>query len=190
MAPGPVEGRGIEERWAGLTTMSPTVMSSWWPLCVGCPSLPSASWVSRGAHLLLPGPWGHTRPGAVSVQSRAVGAPEPAVQPLAWLQAGARPACRLLGGSPRPARVGAGCMYPHCHGCHAASGASGGQAPPRGVRMGVPCSPRPLPESSLCVREPRLPHPSIRPLSALMCPLHSTLRLHVEEFSLDSSVSQ
>lgn len=190
MAPGPVEGRGIEERWAGLTTMSPTVMSSWWPLCVGCPSLPSASWVSRGAHLLLPGPWGHTRPGAVSVQSRAVGAPEPAVQPLAWLQAGARPACRLLGGSPRPARVGAGCMYPHCHGCHAASGASGGQAPPRGVCMGVPCSPRPLPESSLCVWEPRLPHPSIRPLSALMCPLHSTLRLHVEEFSLDSSVSQ
>ncbi|XP_027412510.1 potassium channel subfamily T member 1 isoform X1 [Bos indicus x Bos taurus] len=81
-------------------------------------------------------------------------------------------------------------MYPHCRGCCAASGASAGQAPPGGVRMGVPCSPRPLPESSLCVREPRLSHLSIRPLSVLMCPLHSALRLHVEEFSLDSSVSQ
>lgn len=59
MAPGPVEGRGIEERWAGLTTRRPTVMSSWWLLCGGRPSLPSASWVSRGADLLLPGPWGH-----------------------------------------------------------------------------------------------------------------------------------
>lgn len=78
-------------------------------------------------------------------------------------------------------------MYPRCRRHRAASGALRG---PGGVRVGVPCSPRPMPDSSLCVWEPRLPHLSIRPLSALTCLLHSALRLHMEEFSLDSSVSQ
>lgn len=66
-----------------------------------------------------------------------------------------------------------------------------GTRPRQGVcAWARPCSPRPLPEFSLCVREPRLPHLSIRPLSTLMCPLHSAPRLHMEEFSLDSSLSQ
>lgn len=71
-----------------------------------------------------------------------------------------------------------------CRGCQAQSGV---------CARAQPCFPRTLPASSLCVPAhtwSRSPGPlSVHP-SALMCPLHSVPRLHLEDFSLDSSPSQ
>ncbi|XP_064346739.1 potassium channel subfamily T member 1 isoform X7 [Camelus dromedarius] len=84
----------------------------------------------------------------------------------------------------------------HCHMRRAAFLGTKGPGPVRGVCAWARlCCPWTLPRSSvrLCPRLVWESRPSIclsTPLSTLMCPLRSVPRLHVEDFSLDSSLSQ
>ncbi|TKC51731.1 hypothetical protein EI555_013305 [Monodon monoceros] len=131
--------------------------------------------VRGGLTVLLPGHRGHAGPGAGLVPDRAV-------SPRQTCGPAARPA---WGGPGHVCRTAA-CtvMLYGCRGRQAQSGV---------CARAHPCFPWTLPASSLRVPAhswSRSPGPlSVHP-SALMCPLHSVPRLHLEDFSLDSSLSQ
>lgn len=141
MAPGPVEGRGIEERWAGLTTRSPPVLSSGWPLCGGRPSLPSASWVSGGltCSFLDPG----VTQGLGQSQCRAGQWALPNLLSSRSLGCRQRPVLRAVPweGHPIPPGWGRGACARTAVGAVLLLGRPGDQAPPGSVRMGAPLLP-------------------------------------------------
>ena len=151
--------------------------------------------VKGGLTVLPPGHWGHAGPGAGLVPSRAVRTRQ-ACCPAARLATGGCPSCLRSprsGGHAIPPGSGRGA----CAGTATCTGlllGRRGRPAPSGVcARAHPCFPWTLPGSSLCVPAhawSRSPGPlSVHP-STLMCPLHSVPRLHVEDFSLDSSLSQ
>ena len=141
MAPGPVQGRGIEERWAGLTTRSPPVLSSGWPLCGGRPSLPSASWVSGGltCSFLDPG----VTQGLGQSQCRAGWWALPNLLSSHSLGCRQGPVLRAVPGEghPVPPGWGRGACARTAAGAMLLLGHPGGQAPPGSVHMGAPLLP-------------------------------------------------